>query len=177
MFGLSLIAPELITIAITDKWSDSAQILQLLCLSGAFIPLLNLCSNLIISKGKSSIYMWNAIALGLLQLLVMCLIHPYGIRTMIITYVCIQISWLMIWHHFVSREINYRFMHMLKDILPFLCIAAAVMLATHYLTLSIVNIYLLFISKIAIAGILYLLLMWVSGSQTFKESLQYLKKK
>lgn len=177
MFGLSLIAPELITIAITDKWSDSAQILQLLCLSGAFVPLLNLCSNLIISKGKSSIYMWNAIALGLLQLLVMCLIHPYGIRTMIITYVCIQISWLMIWHHFVSREINYRFMHMLKDILPFLCIAAAVMLATHYLTLSIVNIYLLFISKIAIAGILYLLLMWVSGSQTFKESLQYLKKK
>ena len=177
MFGLSLIAPELITIAITDKWSNSAQILQLLCLSGAFVPLLNLCSNLIISKGKSNIYMWNAITLGLLQLMVMCLIHPYGIRTMIITYVCIQISWLMVWHYFVRREINYRFMHMLKDILPFLCIAAAVMIATYYLTLSIANIYLLFISKIAIAGILYLLLMWVSGSQTFRESLQYLRKK
>ena len=177
MFGLSLIAPELITIAITDKWSNSAQILQLLCLSGAFVPLLNLCSNLIISKGKSNIYMWNAITLGLLQLMVMCLIHPYGIRTMIITYVCIQISWLMVWHYFVRREINYRFIHMLKDILPFLCIAAAVMIATYYLTLSIANIYLLFISKIAIAGILYLLLMWVSGSQTFRESLQYLRKK
>ena len=177
MFGLSFIAPELITIAITDKWSNSAQILQLLCLSGAFVPLLNLCSNLIISKGKSNIYMWNAITLGLLQLMVMCLIHPYGIRTMIITYVCIQISWLMVWHYFVRREINYRFMHMLKDILPFLCIAAAVMIATYYLTLSIANIYLLFISKIAIAGILYLLLMWVSGSQTFRESLQYLRKK
>ena len=33
MFGLSLIAPELITIAITDKWIESAQILQLLCIS------------------------------------------------------------------------------------------------------------------------------------------------
>ena len=176
MFGLSLIAPELITIAITDKWIESALILQLLCISGAFIPLINLCSNLIISKGKSNIYMWNAIALGLLQLLVMYFIHPYGIQTMIVTYVCININWLMVWRHFVWKEIGYRFIHLLKDILPFLFIAAGVMVATHYLTLSITNIYLLFISKIVIAGILYLTLMWISGAQTFRESLQYLKR-
>lgn len=177
MFGLSLIAPELITIAITDKWIESALILQLLCIGGAFIPITNLCSNLVISKGKSNIYMWNAISLGLLQLLVMYLIHPYGIQTMIVTYVCINIGWLMVWHYFVHRETGYRFIHLLKDIFPFLFIAAAVMTATHYLTLSITNIYLLFISKIAIAAILYLALMWISGAQTFRESLQYLKKK
>ena len=177
MFGLSLIAPELITIAITDKWAESAQILSLLCISGAFIPLINLFSYLVISKGKSNIYMWNAIALGLLQLLVMCLIHSYGIQTMIVTYVCINISWLMVWHHFVHRETGYRFIHLLKDILPFLFIAAAVMIATHYFTLSITNIYLLFISKIVIAGILYLTLMRISGAQTFRESWHYLKKR
>ena len=55
MFGLSLIAPELITIAITDKWMESARILQLLCISGAFIPITALCSNLVISKGKSKL--------------------------------------------------------------------------------------------------------------------------
>lgn len=177
MLGLSLIAPELITITITDKWTKSAQILQILCISGAFIPITNLCSNLVISKGKSNIYMWNAIALGLLQLLVMYLIHPYGIRTMIVTYVCINISWLMVWHHFVHKEIHYRFIHLLMDILPFLFISAIVMIATHYLTSSIIDIYLRFICKIVAAGILYVLIMWVSGAQTFKESLGYLKKK
>lgn len=177
MLGLSLIAPELITIAITDKWTKSAQILQILCISGAFIPITNLCSNLVISKGKSNIYMWNAIALGLLQLLVMYLIHPYGIRTMIVTYVCINISWLMVWHHFVHKEIHYRFIHLLMDILPFLFISAIVMIATHYLTSSITDIYLRFICKIVAAGILYVLIMWVSGAQTFKESLKYLKRK
>ena len=177
MLGLSLIAPELITIAITDKWTKSAQILQILCISGAFIPITNLCSNLVISKGKSNIYMWNAIALGLLQLLVMYLIHPYGIRTMIVTYVCINISWLMVWHHFVHKEIHYRFIHLLMDILPFLFISAIVMIATHYLTSSIIDIYLRFICKIVAAGILYVLIMWVSGAQTFKESLRYLRRK
>ena len=62
------------------------------------------------------------------------------------------------------------------DILPFLFIAACVMTATYYFTLSISNIYLLFVSKITIAAIMYLLTMWASGVNTFKESLQYLKK-
>lgn len=177
MFGLSLIAPELITIAITDKWMESAQILRLLCVSGAFIPITGLCSNLVISKGKSNIYMWNAIALGLLQLLVMCTIYPYGIQTMIITYISINIAWLLVWHYFVWREIRYRFIHLFMDIVPFLAIAGGVMIATHFLTLNIDNIYLLFVSKIAIAGLLYILIMWMSGAKTFKESIQYLKKK
>lgn len=177
MFGLSLIAPELITITITDKWMGSAQILRLLCISGAFIPITGLCSNLVISKGKSNIYMWNAIALGLLQLLVMCTIYPYGIQTMIITYISINIAWLLVWHYFVWREIRYRFIHLLMDIVPFLAIAGVVMIATHFLTLNINNIHLLFISKIAIAGLLYILIMWMSGAKTFKESIQYLKKK
>ena len=177
MFGLSLIAPELITIAITDKWIESALILQLLCISGAFIPITTLCSNLVISKGKSNIYMWNAISLGLLQLLVMYLIHPYGIQTMIVTYVCINISWLIVWRYFVWKEIGYRFIHLLKDILPFLFIAAGVMFITSYLTNRIENIYLLFISKIFIAALLYILIMWISGAQTLKESIHYIRKK
>ena len=176
MFGLSLIAPELITIAITDKWIESAQILQLLCISGAFIPITALCSNLVISKGKSNIYMWNTITLGLLQLLVMCMIYPHGIQTMIITYISINIAWFLVWHYFVWREIRYRFIHLLMDILPFTFIAGGVMIATYYLTLSFSNIYLLFACKIMIAGVLYLLVMWLSGTKTFKESLKYLKK-
>lgn len=52
MLGLSLIAPELIMLTITDKWLPSASILQLLCIGGAFIPITNLYSNLVISKGN-----------------------------------------------------------------------------------------------------------------------------
>ena len=177
MLGLSLIAPELITIAITNKWIESAQILQLLCIGGAFIPITNLCANLIISKGKSNIYMWSTFVLGLLQLLIMYLIHPYGIQTMIITYICINISWLMVWHHFVHKEIHYKLIHLLMDLFPFLIIASSVMIATHYLTLSITSIYLLFICKIIIASVMYLSAMWISGAQTFKETLQYFIKK
>lgn len=67
MLGLSLVSKELIIITITEKWLPSADILQLLCIWGAFIPVINLFSNLLISRGHSSIYMWSTISLSLLQ--------------------------------------------------------------------------------------------------------------
>ena len=151
MFGLSLVAPELITIAITDKWAASAEILRLLCISGAFIPIITLYSNLLISKGKSNVYMWNTICLGMTQLLVMLLLYPYGIHTMVLVYVLINIVWLLVWHYFVWREIRLRLFQALKDIMPFAVISGGIMIATYYITLFMQNIYLLFVSKVIIA--------------------------
>lgn len=177
MFGLSLIAPELITIAITDKWLSSAFILQLLCIGGAFIPVINLYSNLVISKGKSNIYMWSTIALGIVQLVIMCLLHNYGIHRMVTVYVAINICWLLVWHYFVWREIQLSLFMAMKDILPFAVIAAGVMAATYYITAGLENIYLLFASKIIIAALLYIAIMWLSRSVTFRESINYILKR
>lgn len=46
MLGLGIIAEELIVISITDKWYSSVSIMQILCISGAFVPIANLTSNL-----------------------------------------------------------------------------------------------------------------------------------
>jgi O-antigen/teichoic acid export membrane protein len=175
MFGLSLIAPELISITITNKWIPSAHILQLLCIGGAFIPIINLYSNLIISKGKSNIYMWNTITLGIIQLIIIFLIHSHGLYTMIISYLFINITWILIWHYFIYKEITYKLSSLLYDIMPFFCTATISTVASHYLTNTISNIYLLFICKIAITCILYISIIWLSGSQTFKECISYIK--
>ena len=175
MFGLSLVAPELITIAITDKWAASAETLLHHELKNSHIPTITLYSNLLISKGKSNVYMWNTICLGMTQLLVMLLLYPYGIHTMVLVYVLINIVWLLVWHYFVWREIRLRLFQALKDIMPFAVISGGIMIATYYITLFMQNIYLLFVSKVIIASSLYMIIMWCSGSITFKESMQYVR--
>ena len=62
MFGLSLVAPEFIVTLIKEKWLPSAHLMQILCIGGAFLPIATLYFNLIISRGKSDVYMWNIIA-------------------------------------------------------------------------------------------------------------------
>ena len=177
MLGLSFVAPELITIAITDKWIESAKMLQILSIGGAFIPIISLCSNLLISKGKSNIYMWNTISLVIIQSVMAILLYPKGIYTMIYAYIALNIAWLMIWNHFVNKEIGYRMIDLLKDLLPYLFITLGVMTVTNFVTSNCTDIYVRFIAKIGMAASLYILIMWLSGSVTFKESIQYFRKK
>lgn len=177
MLGLALIAKEFILIAVTDKWLPSVPILQLLCVWGAFFPIGMLYTNLIISKSKSNIYMWNTISLGLLQLIVMLIVYPFGIYTMIIFFVSIHIGWLFVWHYFVWRYLRFSLWQALLDILPYALTAGACIIVTYYLTKGIDNIYLLLVSKIIIAAGLYTLLMWATNSVIFKETITYLLKK
>lgn len=104
MLGLSLVSKELIVITITEKWLPSADILQLLCIWGAFIPVINLFSNLLISRGHSSIYMWSTISLSLLQITAVCAMYPYGLEWMLRIFVIINIGWLFVWFRFVKRR-------------------------------------------------------------------------
>lgn len=58
MFGLTLVSREFILITIHEKWIASVPLLQILCVSGAFMPIYTLYQNLAISKGRSDVYMW-----------------------------------------------------------------------------------------------------------------------
>jgi O-antigen/teichoic acid export membrane protein len=177
MWGLALIVPELIPIAITDKWLPCVPILQILCIGGAFIPIITLYTNMIISRGRSDIYMFGTIAIGLIQMLVMWLLHPYGMQRMVVVYVILNSCWLLVWHYFVWCEIKLSLLSALKDLLPFAVITAMVLFATYHLTACIANAYLLILSKIAVAALLYMGIMWLSGAKIFKESIQFLFKR
>ena len=177
MWGLALIVPELIPIAITDKWLPCVPILQILCIGGAFIPIITLYTNMIISRGRSDIYMFGTIAIGLIQMLVMWLLHPYGMQRMVVVYVILNSCWLLVWHYFVWCEIKLSLLSALKDLLPFAVITAMVLFATYHLTACIANAYLLMLSKIAVAALLYMGIMWLSGAKIFKESIQFLFKR
>lgn len=177
MFGLSIISREVIVITITDKWLESARMMQLLCIWGAFVPVNNLFSNLVVSRGRSSVYMFNTIALSSLQLLTACASYPYGITIMIYLFVAINILWLFVWYVFVKREIPLTLAAMLKDIAPYLLLAGALNAIAYYITLGIDNIYLSLGIKIVFVATFYFLILWKLHSVILLESIQFIRKK
>lgn len=177
MLGLSLVSKELIIITVGAKWLPSAYILRLLCIWGAFIPIINLFSNLIISRGYSSIYMWNAICLSILQLVAVCAVYPYGLEWMLRVFVVINIVWLFVWFRFVRMEIGLTLYNMLKDLSPYLLLSAALVIGTYYTTRTIENLYLSMVVKVALVAGLYALILWKSHSVIFHESIEFILKK
>ena len=177
MFGLALVAKEFIVILLGEKWLESAVLLQWLSVMGAFYPISNLFSNLLIARGHSTTYMWCNVALCVVQLAAVVFSAPYGIMVMIQVYVAITIAWILVWHHFAHREIGIRLWEVVKDVSPYLVITVVLILAARWLTLGIDNIYLLFGAKMLFVAISYCLTLWLLHSTIFREAIDFLRHK
>ena len=177
MLGLSLVSKELIVVVITEKWIESAQMLQVLAIWGAFMPLQSMFTNLLVSRGKAAIFMWCTIIQGVLTLALLLILHPYGIKNMIVAYCIFNAMWLFVWHYFAQKEIKLNIRMFLTDTLPYLSLAMAVMVATHHLTLSIDDMCTLLLARIAIAASLYIAIAWIARSKELCEIANFIFKR
>lgn len=176
MFGLAIVARELIVLTVTAKWLPCVPVMQILCVWGAFMPVATLYGNLFNSIGRPNIYMWNTIALGLMQLVCVLLSYPYGLEVMLEVYAGINVAWLFVWHRFARKHIGLSLAGVLKSMMPYIAVSLLVMAATVTATARITDPLLSLPAKILMAAALYGLLMWRLKSVVFRESIGYLTK-
>ena len=176
LFGFGLVAKEFIVTAIGEKWLASAQLIQILCLSGAAMPLSTLFSNMIISKGRSGTFFWCTFTLGLVQIATMIMIWPMGIRTMVIAYTLLNTSWLLVWLFFVRRLIGYGYWMFFCDVMPFALAAAGVMGVAYVATMPLSNLIALLISRFIIAVALYYVVMKIARVKILAECERFVKR-
>ena len=176
LFGFGLVAKEFIVTAIGEKWFASAQLIQILCISGATMPLSTLFSNMIISKGRSGTFFWCTFTLGLVQIATMVLIWPMGIRSMVIAYTILNTSWLLVWLFFVRRLIGYDYWMFFCDVMPFALAAAGVMGVAYIATMPLSNLIALLISRFIIAVVLYYVVMKIARVKILAECERFVKR-
>mgnify|MGYP002673871860 FL=1 len=176
LFGFGLVAKEFIVIAIGEKWLASAQLIQILCLSGAAMPLSTLFSNMIISKGKSGTFFWCTFTLGLVQIATMIMIWPMGIRWMVVAYTLLNTSWLLVWLFFVRRLIGYGYWMFFCDVMPFALAAAGVMGVAYVATMPLSNMIALLITRFIIAVVLYYVVMKLARVKILAECEKFVKR-
>ncbi len=176
LFGFGLVAKEFIVTAIGEKWLASAQLIQILCLSGAAMPLSTLFSNMIISKGKSGTFFWCTFTLGLVQIATMIMIWPMGIRIMVIAYTLLNTSWLLVWLFFVRRLIGYGYWMFFCDVMPFALAAAGVMGVAYVATMPLSNMIALLITRFVIAVVLYYVVMKLARVKILAECEKFVKR-
>ena len=146
-------------------------------MGGAFLPISNLFSQLLLSRGHSSTYMWCTIALSLLQLLTAFITYSYGIETMLSAFIMVNTGWIFVWLHFVHREIGLTSISFLKDICPYLLLSVILVFLAHYATIGIESIEIRLTSKIIGVGGLYILILWLMKSVILQESIAFFLKK
>ncbi len=177
MFGLAMVAREFILVTIGPKWMDSILMLQILCIGGAFFPFYSVYQNLAIGRGRSDINMWCNILQIIIQIALLLLCYRWGIIGMVAVYSAFNIVWLLAWQTQIHRLIGLRLWDVLKDIVPFMVIALAVMALTGWLTAGIASNLVLLLTRVAVAGVLYVGIMKLARVQILDECIAFVMKK
>lgn len=177
MFGLALVANEFILLTIGPKWTGSVILLQMLCVGGAFVPFYTLYQNLAISRGRSDIYMWCNVGQIALQILIIVVLHSFGINVMVAAYSLFLVLWLAVWQYIAYRMVGVTVLETLKDLGPFCLAAFMTMAVTYVLTSFLHGNALLFLSRVVIASVVYFIVMKLSHAVILEECLAFAKAK
>ena len=178
MLGLAFVAPEFIIATVTDKWLESVPFMQIFCLWGLITPINNLCTNAIVSHGKSDVYMYGTIALDVVQLGVIYLTSSLGLYPMMASYIAVNFVWFFVWFYFLHRRIPVVLAQMLwRDMVPYLGVTLLSIGIAWVACLYIDNLYVRLFAKIGIVAVLYITVLYLMKSVMLKETLQYLSKK
>ena len=173
MFGLGLVA-DFIVLLLGDHWADSVTLLQILCVSGAFLPIHALYQNLFISHGRSDIYMWCSAAQMVVQIAVVLVFSSLGLRAMVAAFALMLVAWTVVWQLLARRQSGLRMLDMLKDVVPFMLIALACAAMAWWSTQSIDQQWLCILLRTVVMGSLYVGVMKALRVRIFDECIDFL---
>jgi len=177
MFCLAMTAEEFILITIHEQWLSCVPLLRILCLGGAFLPVYTLYQNLMISRGRSDIYLWCTVVQVAVQIAVVVAFAGSGIKAMVWAYTSYSIAFVGVWQYFLHRLTGIRAAEVARDICPFLVPSAVIMVAVWWLTSGIDNLWLLFLCRISLAAALYLVVMRLAHAHILDECMEFLRKR
>lgn len=177
MLGLAFVAKEFIWILLGEKWLDSVPFLQLFCVWGAVGYLSQLYVNVLMVYSRSDIYLFGMVFIGLLQILVVCALYPFGIFNMVIGYIGVYLISIFFWHYSVKNILPIKFVSVCKDIAPYLIISLLNFVLIDFILKNVDNQYALLVGKICLFVVFYFLILKVLSSKILEDSLYMIKKK
>ena len=177
MFGLALVAHEFILLTVGPTWERCVPLLQILCVGGVFLPIHGLYKNLIISRGRSDIYLRQVALQIILQIAITLGLSSFDITTMVTGFSVLNIVFTVFWHMALQSIQPFKCLDALKDTIPFALIAATIMMATYYMTLPITILWQLLLTRIIVAALFYYGIIRLLNVAILNECLQFIRKK
>ena len=175
LLGLAFISKEFIWIVLGEKWMESVFFMQIFCVWGVNSFFVSLYSMLLLSYGRSNIYMVLMSLLFFSQLLCLFVFSCYDIRFLLAFYVGIYLLSTLGWQYFAHQLIRIRLRDVMKDLFTYIGSTVAAIATAWFVSSGISNYYVSLFVKITITAAVYIILLWMMRSVLLKETILFLK--
>ncbi|WP_029905234.1 lipopolysaccharide biosynthesis protein [Prevotella sp. 10(H)] len=173
---LIVTANPIVSIYLTEEWTDVIPILQILAVGGSFLPFFGLISSLLQYEGRSGMLLKIEACKNILILVAIAIGIQFGIQGLVAGLSIVNVLSYFISMYIAGKNISYSFREILKDTAPYIVIAIASFSPFFLLyKAGIDNVFLrLAIPVLAGSGI-YLLIMRMFGSVILRETIDFVK--
>ncbi len=158
VLGLAAIARPAVLLLIGDQWVPSIAYLQVLCLSGLFLPLMIISANVINADGRSGVTLKLEIFKTLLTAIPILLGIFFDIEALLWGMVLVSIIASLAYSREVAKVIPYSMGRQLLDCLPIFLASAVMAILVWLISLTALPLFpMLFFQLLAGVGIMMLI--------------------
>lgn len=159
------------------EWLEVIPILRILAVGSSVIPMFYLLSSLLQSVGKSGLLLSVEFIRNVLSLITILFTVHLGLNAVVVGASSIMIIAFFISYHFAGKTIRYKISELLKDIVPYVFVAAISFLPTYFFSMFIVNRLSLLLLQAGCGAIVYFVILKILGSTVIDDTIEILKKK
>lgn len=176
MIGLAAVADPLIRVLLTDKWEGSIYLLQILCFSTIWAPVIAVNTNVLKVMGRSDYFLKVEIIKKIIGIVILCITIPMGLVPMCYGIAVVTFLSVCCDTYYTRKLIGYGLLAQLKDLFPLLLhsliMGTAVLLVEYFMPTEMMKL---------IVGVLVGMTYYVLGAilcrfKEMKEILSIIKK-
>lgn len=123
MIGLAVISRPLVLVLLTEKWAEAIPYMELLCITSLLNPFNWINVNVMMSIGRSDLYLKMGIIQKVLVVISIAITWRYGIIAMIYASIVVSFITYYIYNYYICVLIDYPIMKQSKDVFPYLIFA------------------------------------------------------
>jgi teichuronic acid exporter len=178
MIGLALIAHPLVLVLLTEKWILCIPYLQLFCAVGFLYPLHYINLNVLISLGRSDLYLRIEIIKKALIIINIFITWRWGISAMIYGMITMSIVSYFLNSYFTGVLLKYTIWEQMRDLFPYLITSIIMGVAVYLIGLfPLLNNGIMLLLQISMGIILYIALCLLFRLSAFMELFEMLRNK
>jgi PST family polysaccharide transporter len=174
LIGLAVLAPELVTIVLGDKWSPAITVVQILCVAGLFQSIGSSYPSMMLSQGRADLLFKVGLFSGLIVCVAIASGLALGINGVATCYTLAIIFLFPIEMYFTLRLIGLKLRPFLRALLPAISLAVAMLvflLAFRHISEAIWKLpkIVFLLSSIVLGATTYTALLRIVFPEEFKE--------
>lgn len=175
MVGLAVVAPNFISIILTEKWLPATFLMQLLCISNAFQPLQTTNLSVIKALGRSDLHLKIEIVKKIIGIVIVIISAFFGVKAIAIGTLVYSVIASFINSYPNKKLINYSYSEQIKDILPFVIMSIVMGCFVYIIGFLNFNTFVVFVLQVMLGIIVYLLISLIFRIETLDYCLKAIK--